>query len=52
MLSIKKYRELLGDVANSMSDEEVEKLREEQYRFVEIALNIWIDENLSKKVRE
>ncbi len=49
MLSFKEYKKKLGNIADTMSEDDILKLREEQYRFAEIALDIWISENLAKK---
>ncbi len=49
MLSLKEYKMKLGDIADNMSDDEILKLQKEQYRFAEIAWDIWINRNLAKK---
>ena len=49
MIPIEKYKKLLGNIAETLTDEEILQIRLEQYRFAEIALDMWIDENLSKK---
>ncbi len=50
MLSFNEYKKKLGDIADTMSEDDILKLRAEQYRFAEIALDIWIAENIAKKV--
>ena len=52
MLSFKEYKKKLGSIADTMSDDDILKLREEQYRFAEIALDIWIKRNLALKTKK
>ncbi len=44
MLTIKKCREHLGDVANEMSDEQVIELRDVMYELGEFALECYFEE--------
>jgi hypothetical protein len=40
MLSVDRCRQLLGNAARDLSDAEVERLRNQLYRFAEVAVSI------------
>ena len=42
MISIAKYREMLGEKSAVMSDEQLEKLRELQYQLADLIIDLWI----------
>lgn len=48
MLSIKKCREILGDEAINMADEELTELREQLYNMVELIWDDWIEDKNRK----
>lgn len=41
MISIEKMRELLGNEGKGLSDEELERLRDDQYQLAELAFGQW-----------
>ncbi len=47
MITLSKYKELLGDEAQWLTDEEIEHIRDIQYRFAELAFEFW----MSKKAK-
>lgn len=42
MISLSTYREKLGEKSLKMSDEELKKLRDLQYRLADIIIDLWI----------
>ncbi len=49
MISISKFKELLGQEGFTMADQEVEDLLEVQYYLANITFDIWQKENLLSK---
>tara|TARA_Y100000310_G_C20067415_1_gene527765 strand:- start:94 stop:282 length:189 start_codon:yes stop_codon:yes gene_type:complete len=41
MISLSKFKDLLGDEASEMSNEEIESVRTHQYEMAELAFGIW-----------
>ena len=41
MISLPKFKELLGDEAQDLTDEEIEHIRDAQYQFARLAFNKW-----------
>ncbi len=41
MISLPKFKELLGEEAQGLSDEEVERIRDAQYQFARLAFEKW-----------
>ena len=41
MISLAKFKELMGDEARDMTDEEIEKIRDAQYKLAELAFEFW-----------
>lgn len=49
MISLPKFKELLGEEAQSLTDEEVEHIRDTQYQFARLAFYKWeVEKGLSK----
>lgn len=49
MISLLKYKELLGEEAQGLTDQEIESLRDAQYQFARLAFQEWlIKKNLVK----
>lgn len=46
MMALSKYKKLLGEDANGMSDEEIRHLRDAQYQFARLAFEKWQKERL------
>ena len=46
MMALSKYKNLLGEDANDMSDEEISQLRDTQYQFARLAFEKWQKERL------
>lgn len=46
MMALSKYKKLLGEDANGMSDEEIRQLRDAQYQFARLAFEKWQEERL------
>ena len=46
MISLSKFKELLGEEGKDLTDEEIEAIRQAQYQFAELAFEaVWIKEN-------
>lgn len=41
MIILPKFKELLGDEAQGLTDEEVERIRDAQYQFARLAFEKW-----------
>ncbi len=41
MISLAKFKELLGKEADNMTDKEIEEIRDAQYRMAELAFEFW-----------
>ncbi|MDD3307918.1 MAG: hypothetical protein PHO29_12585 [Acetobacterium sp.] len=48
MISTEKFKELLGEDAEGITDEEIEEIRDAQYKFAQLAFDEWVQE---KKLR-
>lgn len=46
MISTEKFKELLGEEAKGLADEEIEEIREAQYKFAQLAFYAWIWEKM------
>lgn len=44
MISLAKFKELLGDEAIGLTDEEIEEIRDAQYKFARLAFDKWAQE--------
>jgi hypothetical protein len=44
MISLLKYKELLGDKAQDFTDEEIERIYDAQYQFAKLAFDKWAKE--------
>jgi len=49
MISIKKAREILGDKYKNLSDEEIEKIRDEVYQLANLVFDSWLKKKQSEK---
>jgi len=49
MLSVSKYKKLLGEEAEGLSEDEIRQLRDAQYQFAKFALERWLSEKTSLK---
>ncbi len=53
MISLPKFKELLGDEAQGLTDEEIERIRDAQYQFARLAFEKWAgDKNLIKTITQ
>jgi|GEM_PF-5105007 len=50
MISIQKMRKLIPDGAQDLSDEELERVREDLYKLTNIAFDLWVREKKLKKL--
>ena len=41
MISIEKYKKILGSEAQNLSDEEIEQIRDAQYKLAEVFFDMW-----------
>lgn len=48
MISIEKFKQLLGLEAQNLSDKEIEQIRDSQYQLADMAFDVWC-ENCKKK---
>ncbi len=44
MISLPKFKELLGDEARGLSDEKIERVRDAQYQLARLAFDKWARE--------
>lgn len=51
MISLDKFKKLLGKSGEGMSDKEIEKVRDLQYQLVDLLFDSWVD-NIEKKHKE
>jgi len=42
MMSFPEFKKLIGPLANTMTDAEIEKLRELEYRFADVVFDWWL----------
>lgn len=49
MISLSKFKELLGEETINLTDEEIDKIRQAQYQFAELAFEFWQKENHYQK---
>ena len=53
MISLPKFKEILGEEAQGLSDEEIEQIRDAQYQFAKLAFDKWAREKgLIKELHE
>ena len=50
MISIEKYKKILGKEAQNLTDEEIEQIRDAQYKLADILFDMW-QEDKNKKNR-
>lgn len=50
MISLPKYKELLGKEAHELTDDKIEQLRDDQYQIVELAFEVWAKNRGLKRV--
>lgn len=43
MVSLEKFKLLLGKAAETLTDTQVQQLRDEQYQLAELAFNSWVE---------
>ncbi len=41
MIPLPKFKELLGQEAHGLTDEEIEQIRDAQYQLAELAFGVW-----------
>ena len=52
MISIEKYKKILGSEAQNLSDEEIEQIRDAQYKLADVLFDMWWeDENEKNRKR-
>ncbi len=44
MISLEKFKDLLGEEARGLTDEEIEEIRDAQYKFAQLAFDEWVQE--------
>jgi len=49
MIPLPKFKQILGDVAKNLSDEEIEKIRDAQRDLAEVVFEQWFKEKHNKK---
>ncbi len=52
MISTEKFRELLGEYGTSLSNQEVEEIRDAQYQMAELAFEEWIKNKRARETNE
>ncbi len=50
MITLSQFKQLLGDEARTLSDDEVESIRDAQYQFSRLAFQKWTKERFSQKI--
>ena len=48
-MSVSKYKKLLGEEAEGLSEDEIRQLRDAQYQFAKFALEQWLSGNTGLK---
>ena len=41
MISLSKFKEILGEDARDLTDQEIEEIRDAQYKLAELAFEFW-----------
>lgn len=49
MISIEKFKKLLGSEAQNLTDKEIEQLRNTQYQLADILFDMWWKDKKEKK---
>ncbi len=49
MISIEKFKQLLGSEAQNLTDKEIEQIRDSQYQLADIAFDMWQEDKKDKK---
>ena len=49
MISIEKFKKILGPKAQNLSDEEIEQIRDAQYRLSDILFDMWWEDKKENK---
>lgn len=49
MISIEKFKQLLGSEAQNLTDKEIEQIRDSQYQLDDIAFDMWQEDKNNKK---
>lgn len=49
MISIEKFKQLLGSEAHNLSDKEIEQIRDSQYQLADIAFDMWQEDKKYNK---
>lgn len=49
MIGLSEFKKLMGEEARGLTDEEIEKIRDAQYKFAELAFEFWQKEKLYPK---
>ena len=42
MINLSKFKEILGEEARGLTDQEIEKIRDAQYKLAELAIEFWL----------
>lgn len=50
MIALKDFKKALGETANTMTEEQILQLREQQDQMAEIFFNSWLDETKKSNV--
>ena len=51
MISVEKFKKLLGPEAQNLTDKEIEQIRDSQYQLADIAFDMWVkDKKDDKKI--
>lgn len=50
MISIEKFKQLLGSEAQNLTDKEIEQIRDSQYQLADIAFDMWQEDKKIKKL--
>jgi hypothetical protein len=53
MISLAKFKELIGEEAEGLTDAEIEEIRDAQYKFARLAFDKWaLEKRLIKETSE
>ena len=51
MISLSEFKKLLGDYGKNLTDQQIEEIRNEQYKVAEMAFKVWMREKGLDKLK-
>lgn len=52
MITIEKFKQLLGSEAQNLTDKEIEEIRDSQYQLADIVFDMWWEDKKENKKKE